>query len=111
MSWGTTPGKALLNIRVRNEDRSKLSYGQGLARCFNVVVKGQGLGIPLIALVTHILAYNRLTSQGITSWDESGNHTVAHREISAWRVLIALLILIGAIALIAWDTQSSLQGY
>jgi len=74
-------------------------------------VIGQGVGIPLISLITHILAYNRLTDRGITQWDESGNHSVAHREISGWRACLIILFFIGFIALIAWDTQSSLQGY
>ncbi|MFQ3224766.1 MAG: putative RDD family membrane protein YckC [Lentimonas sp.] len=111
MSWGTTPGKFLLSVRLRNEDGSKLSYGEGLTRSFKVLTLGQGLGIPLISLVTHILAYNRLTNRGITAWDESGNHRIAHREISAWRALVIIAIFIGSIALTLRDAQSSLQGY
>lgn len=111
MSWGSTPGKSLLSIRLRNEDGSKLSYGEGLTRSFKVLIQGEGVGIPLISLVTNILAYNRLTGQGITTWDETGNHTVAHREISGWRVLIVLVILIGFTALIAWDAQAAYPGY
>ena len=72
---------------------------------------GEGIGIPLISLITHIAAYNRLSQQGITSWDESGNHTVEHREIDAWRVIVAVLFFIGFIALITWDAQSGYQGY
>lgn len=111
MTWGTTPGKFLLNIRLRNADGSKLSYSQGLTRSFNVVIKGQGVGIPLLSLVTHIMAYNRLVNQGSTAWDESGNHTVAHREIDGWRACAVILFYIGFFALIVWGAQSDLPTY
>jgi uncharacterized RDD family membrane protein YckC len=111
MSWGTTPGKFLLNVRLRNDDGSKLSYNQALIRSTGVVMKGQGVGIPLLSLVTHIYAYKRLTNQGITAWDESGDHTVAHKEISGWRALILILILLGFIGLIVWQVQAELPTY
>lgn len=111
MSWGTTPGKFLLNVHLRNDDGSKLSYSQGIIRSLGVAAKGQGLGIPLISLVTLICSYNRLTNQGQTAWDESGNHTVSHREISGWRMLILILLFASFIALIVWETQSEIAGY
>ena len=99
---GTTPGKALLNIRLRNEDGSRLSYTSALTRSAKVAIMGQGVGIPIIALVTHICAYNRLTQHGITSWDESGRHVIAHKEINILRIIILALILVGFLALIVW---------
>lgn len=111
MSWGTTPGKFLLNIQLRNEDGSKLSFSQGIMRSVGVVIKGQGIGIPLVALITHIYAYKRLLNQGQTVWDESGNHTVAHRDISGWRMLILVLFLAAVVALIVWEVQSELPAY
>jgi hypothetical protein len=111
MSWGTTPGKFLLNIQLRNVDGSKLSFSQGIMRSVGVVIKGQGIGIPLVALITHIYAYKRLLNQGQTVWDESGNHTVAHRDISGWRMLILVLFLAAVVALIVWEVQSELPAY
>ncbi len=40
-SWGATPGKALLRIRLRKDDGSKLSYGEALKRSFKVWQKGE----------------------------------------------------------------------
>ena len=90
--WGTTPGKALLKIRLRNSDGSKLSYTDALSRSFDVFFKGVGIGIPIVQLITLIFAYNRLTKKGITSWDEGGNFKVSHQAIEAWRSIVAVFI-------------------
>ena len=98
--WGTTPGKALLRVRLRNSDGSKLSYTEALSRAFLVWFRGEGFGIPIIGFFTQIHAYNRLTKQGITSWDEDGNFTVSHQVIGTWRVIVAVLLFIGMVYLI-----------
>lgn len=100
--WGTTPGKALFKVRLRNNDGSKLSYGNALSRAFKVWFRGEGIGIPIVTLFTHICAYNRLTKQNITSWDEDGNFTVNHQVIEAWRIIVAVLIFIAFAFLIAF---------
>jgi uncharacterized RDD family membrane protein YckC len=87
-SFGTTPFKALLNVRVRNLDGSKPGYLKGLRRTFSACLRGQGLGIPLVALITHSMACTRLTQKGITVWDEDGGFRVAHQNIPWWKWLI-----------------------
>jgi uncharacterized RDD family membrane protein YckC len=99
--WGTTPGKALLKVRLRNSDGNKLSYAQALSRAFKVCFRGEGLGIPIIALFTHIHAYNRLTKQGVTSWDEDEDFKVSHQTIGAWRTIVAVVIMLGMFFLMA----------
>ncbi len=94
--FATTPGKALLRIRVCNHDGSRLSYAGALGRSLRVLVRGLGLGIPIVALVTHIVGYTTLTRDGTTSWDRAGNHLVAHREIPVWRGILAVLVFFGA---------------
>jgi len=94
--WGTTVGKALLKIRVRHKDGRKLSYKDALQRTFLVLFLGQGAGFPIISIITHIVAYNRLKKQGITSWDESENYVVTHQILGKVRatLLIAIPIVI-----------------
>jgi len=103
--FGATPFKALLRIRVRNKNGSKLGYGQALVRTLSVWFAGQGLGIPIAALITHIHAYNRLTGQGITSWDQSGNFTVTHKPVQWYRWLLAMGVFAGFIALIVISAE------
>jgi len=92
--WGTTPGKALLKVRLRKSNGNKPSYQEALSRSFKVWFRGLGLGIPIIALFTQISAYNELTKIGATSWDQDGDFKVYHQVIGAGRVIAAIVILI-----------------
>lgn len=103
---GSTPFKALFQVRVRNQDGSKLSYWQALRRTVAVWIRGVGLGIPIVSLVTHITSYTRLNQHNITSWDEAGNLVVSHREIAWWRWLILLGFFAGFFWLIALGSEA-----
>lgn len=103
---GATPFKALLRIRVRNVDGSKLSYFQALCRTFAVWIRGQGIGIPIAALVTSIMSYTRLTQDGITPWDQSGRFLVSHQVIEWWRWLILIALVAGFVALMVLGSEA-----
>ena len=103
---GTTPFKALMRIRVRNEDGSKLSYLRGLHRMFSLWIRGQGLGIPLLALFTYLNSYKRLNENGATSWDEDGGFSVTHRTIAWWSWLILIGFLLGFLGLIVLGSEA-----
>jgi hypothetical protein len=91
-TWGSTPGKALLRTTLRNADGSTLNYGSALSRSFDVWLRGLGIGFPLVSLITLLVAYNKLTKNGITSWDQSRNLTVTHKKIGPARVIVAILL-------------------
>lgn len=95
MFFGSTPFKALLNVRVRNSDGSKPSYLRGLRRTFAVCLRGQGLGIPLATLITHSMACTRLTQKGVTLWDEQGGFSVGHQHVPWWKWLLFAMSLAG----------------
>jgi hypothetical protein len=99
-TFGTTPFKALLRVRMRNGDGSKLSYLQALRRTFSVLLFGQGLGIPLVALIMCITSYSRLTNKGITRWDASGSFVVSHQTVQGWRCLILVVGFAGFVVLV-----------
>jgi hypothetical protein len=108
-SWGTTPGKALLNIRLRKSDGTKLNFSEALARAFNVWIRGWGLGLPIVALFTQIIAYNRLTKEGITSWDKDGGFRIDHKLVGAGRVIAVIVLFVGFFFLIALDALGTMQ--
>lgn len=99
-SWGTTPGKSLFKIRLRQEGGRLLDYSQGLDRAFKVLLYGEGFGIPIVALFTQISAYNRLTKEGKTSWDREGNFTVHHQIVGPLRIISSIIIFIVIMAFI-----------
>jgi uncharacterized RDD family membrane protein YckC len=92
-TFGCTPGKALLRVRVSDKNGSNLSFGQALSRSFGVWLKGLGTGlIPLVTLVTSLFAYNRLSNNGVTAWDRDGRFKVTHRKVGIVRTLVAIAI-------------------
>jgi uncharacterized RDD family membrane protein YckC len=94
-TWGTTPGKWLLRITVRNWKGYKLNFAEALLRSFYVWLIGIGTGIiPIISLITQIVSYYKLTNHGITTWDEKGNFIVYHEKIGLFRTLVAAFFLI-----------------
>jgi GYF domain 2/RDD family len=103
---GTTPFKALLRVRVRNNDGTKLNYLRGLRRTFSVWIRGQGLGILLIAIFAGINSYRRLSQDGITGWDQDGGFTVTHQTVAWWRWLLLVALLAGFASLIVLGSEA-----
>ncbi|HSR49982.1 MAG TPA: RDD family protein [Acidobacteriota bacterium] len=92
-TWGWTPGKWLLNVRVRDRDGGKISFGKGLRRMGWVSVLGVGLGIHILALGTLIWSYFHLKEHGDAKWDRALAIDTEHREIPGWKV--ALFVVLG----------------
>jgi uncharacterized RDD family membrane protein YckC len=112
-TFGCTPGKALLRIRVSNKNGSNLSFGQALSRSFGVWLKGLGTGlIPFVTLVTLLVSHKHLSNKGVTTWDRDGHFNVTHRKVGIMRTLIAVAIFASLIALfiIAVTNRQTLDG-
>ena len=95
-TWGTTPGKWLLSIKITMADGSKPDYSQALGRSFSVWLKGMGAGLPIISLVTLVLSYMKLTSTGATSWDKECGFTVSHEPFEPKRAGKAIFFIVAA---------------
>lgn len=68
--WGTTPGKALLGMRLRNREGGFLSYNEGFERTLSVFHKGMGLNIPFYNFYTLAKAYQRAKDEEPQVWDD-----------------------------------------
>jgi len=110
-AWGTTPGKALLKIRLSKADGTRLNYREALGRSFNVWVRGLGLALPIVNLFTHVTAYQRLLYQGRTSWDEDGGFVVTHQILGAQRIAFFVSVMLIISLLLALGIQEALDGY
>jgi uncharacterized RDD family membrane protein YckC len=86
---GSTFGKYLLNIKLRDLNGDKLNFFEALVRSFKVWALGCGFGLPIVFLFTFALAQIKLTKTGATEWDRN-NFIVTHAEIGYLRSFIAL---------------------
>lgn len=96
---GTTPGKAMLGLRVRTWDRALADVRTLIRRQGLLLVKGMALGIPLINLVTSYLAKKKLDRARLTVWDEAAGTDVYQTEHQPGRLwLCALAIMLVVVA-------------
>lgn len=90
--FGTTAGKFLLNVTVRDKNGALPSLKDAYIRTFWVLCKGLGFQIPIVSLFTLFFSYKRLNNTGTTAWDE-GRFIVSHSKIGFLRILIFIIIL------------------
>jgi tetratricopeptide (TPR) repeat protein/uncharacterized RDD family membrane protein YckC len=98
-TWGTTPGKWFLKVRVRDSAGKKLKFSRALHRSFSVWWRGLAIGFPLAQFWSFTHAYDTLKREGVTSWDRDGGYVVLHERIGLWRILGPILLLLGALLL------------
>lgn len=90
--WNTTPGKWLFNIKIEKKDGSPITYIEALARGFSVWWLGLAAGLPVIYIVTLIVACVKLSNNRVTSWDKKGDFVVKHRKMSWWRIIVVVML-------------------
>lgn len=94
-TWGTTPGKWLLETKVYGSSGNKLAFSAALSRSFLVWVRGIGMGLLPVGFITAMVAYNKLIANGVTTWDRDVGCTVVHRKLKPMKVIgMALFFLI-----------------
>jgi uncharacterized RDD family membrane protein YckC len=93
---GTTPGKWIMGVSVRRADGKKLSLPRALGRFVTVWFVGLGAGIPLLSLITMLMARAKLINDGVTGWDERLDCVVTHKKRHP---LVWALVLVPAIGI------------
>jgi uncharacterized RDD family membrane protein YckC len=96
---GGSVGKWLFGVRILDPAGQTIGIGRALRREVYVWVRGLGLGIPIIALITVIVAFRHLTSTGVTSWDREMGIVVVHRPRGRFQVFLTGIGIVGIIAL------------
>lgn len=109
---GTTPGKALLRIRLvpPTNVEGRAPYGVALTRSLRVWWRGLGAGIPLVTLFTLLAAHRNLKTKGLSSWDIDGGWRVEHGYIGPWRAVATVLVFLGLMGLVVVGSMSE-AGY
>lgn len=105
LGWRTY-GKWLLNIHVRTAAGAPLTGIAAATRAGWVALKGLGLGIPIVSLVTMNVQYRALMKQGQTSYDRDEGFLISHGPVSVARwfaivlsvVITVLVLTLGSLA-------------
>jgi uncharacterized RDD family membrane protein YckC len=92
--WGYTPGKWVMRIEVTDEWGQRMTMQQSLRRSVDVAIRGMGLGIPILNVFTQVHSMLRLSSHGITPWDEQKRVVVRHPPLETWRWVALLVALV-----------------
>lgn len=97
--FGTSLGKRLYGIKLTRTDKDGFILPVAFKRSFAVWVRGLGIGIPIVAIVTLIVAYRTLKREKQTSWDRDFQCITAHSELSAlrWISIVAVWLLVLAV--------------
>lgn len=95
---GTTPGKALFGIHVRDQKERKLSLKDSFKRALLVWVKGIGLNIPAANIACGVFSFRAIQKTGRTSVDEKLGVHLYHKKQGKARALLGAL-LVGLLSL------------
>jgi len=99
--FGTTPGKALLGVVVRDQSGDRLGFGRALDRSLGVWFYGWGMCVPLVSLFTLLRSYKNLTQKKITTWDKEGSFHVSHQRIGLLRATVGTVLIVGLFMIMA----------
>ena len=83
-AFATTPGKFLFGLRVRSLYANKITFKIALKRSFLVFLKGEAIGLPIIAFVAIQIAYSRLKETRSTLWDDEMKTEVVRVRKLPW---------------------------
>lgn len=108
-SSGRTPGKWLLKTSVYTDKHQKLSYGEALSRSFSVWWLGFGAGVPIVSLITMIVAAVKLSNTGVTSWDARGETIVCHEKVGPFRIIMTTIYFALYFCFITWFQMQVLR--
>ncbi len=75
-TWGYTPGKWLLRLKVRREDGSKLDLERAVIRTAWIFLRGFALGVPLLNILCLGTCYDRCIKDQVMPWDQGLRYTV-----------------------------------
>ena len=105
---GTTPGKAMLGVSVRDYQGNRLSFSTAFRRSLFVMVLGLGCFAPSLMALTLFFSWWWVRRFGFTPWDRKLgttdvlNESLTLRKVVMTLVLIILCLQIMYVLLIPW---------
>jgi uncharacterized RDD family membrane protein YckC len=93
-TFGSTPGKSLMGVKIARANGETIGYGQSFLRSAGMLSIGMVFLIPLLSLIGYIAGYTTLKSKGATLWDSWASATVITQPVAGWRWVIGILLVI-----------------
>lgn len=78
---GTTPGKFILGLRLRNKKGKKLSYFDGFIRTWMILKMGYGFSIPFYNLYRLYVSHKACSNNEVMDWDQDVSYELIDKKI------------------------------
>lgn len=98
--WGTTLGKWLFGMFIRDINGKKLTYKQAFQRTFGVFSNGMGYCIPIYNLVREYKCWAICKDQEPMPWDEDVSYTIKDKKIIRVVAYIGMTVALFAVGLL-----------
>ena len=99
-TWGTTPGKKLFGLVIRDTSGNKLTYKKALARTWGVFGAGYGYNIPIYSLVRLYQSYKQCSIAEPLSWEEDTSYSIKNTKYYRRIIYASIFLLLIGIAYI-----------
>ncbi len=98
--FGTTPGKAILGLEVRDLEDKRLSYGAGVERTWTVLWEGMALTLPLVNYYFLLKSYRICEAGEPLPWEWDSE--VSCKDAGLWRWIPWVLVYGAILAATVW---------
>ncbi|MEZ5300926.1 MAG: RDD family protein [Verrucomicrobiales bacterium] len=88
--FGTTPGKALFRVDVREASGEPLNFVRAAQRSLFAVAFGMGMLMLPVLVLGHIIGYMALKTRRVAWWDDRLGTVVRHGPVGADRAFLAV---------------------
>lgn len=97
--FGSTPGKWLMGLSVRNTDDSLLTLKASIWRSLRVLVTGIGFGWMWLSPLCQLMSWFTARRIGKPVWDYLGGHKVVATELNPFKLMAVIFSIFVAVML------------
>lgn len=91
---GTTPGKFIFGIHIREPDGTRLSFRRALRREFHIWFTAYACGVPILSHFAHAIAFGYIETNHRTWWDVRTGTQASYRSAGIVQQLLWLVVIL-----------------
>ena len=96
-TWGTTLGKWVFGLIIRDLNGKKLTFGQAFQRTYGVFSVGMGYNIPIYSIVRGIKCYSASQKLESMTWEEGFTYRIKDKKAIRAIAYVGLTIILFAL--------------